>query len=171
MAAGTTFAAEPDTPPSAPIIASATPTHPRYRQVTVTPTKTSIYIGSVTLTMPPFTRTNGEYATTYTAKVFPYFFANEQGQLWIEFSDEQLGQLERGERVFLKGRARNAQGNERRVEGQATPDDIASGKVKVRVFVSRTIELIFNTTYRFTGETAPAPETPAATAKPTAQVQ
>jgi hypothetical protein len=40
-------------------------------------------------------------------------------------------------------------GVERRVEGKATPVDATSGKIKVRVFVSKRIELIFNTTYRF----------------------
>ena len=40
-------------------------------------------------------------------------------------------------------------GAERRLEGTATPTDATSGKLKVRVFVSKRIELIFNTTYRF----------------------
>ena len=37
--------------------------------------------------------------------------------------------------------------------GIATPADARSGKIKVRVFVSKRIELIFNTSYRF-GEKA-----------------
>ena len=37
------------------------------------------------------------------------------------------------------------------VVNAATPADAAGGKIKVRVFVTQKIELIFNTTYRFTG--------------------
>ncbi len=121
----------------------------RYATVTVETAKTSIYVGSVTLTMPVFTRQAGTYATTYAARVFPYFFYNEKGQLWIDVSDENLRGLERGETVNFTGHARSADGEERRVEGRAVPADALSGKLKVRVFVSKRIELIFNTTYRF----------------------
>jgi hypothetical protein len=128
------------------------PLNPRYRRVEVTPTRTSIYIGTVSLTLPPLVRRNNEYATTYEAKVFPFFFYNETGRLWIECSDDQLRQLERGERVSFQGRARRADGKEHRVEGTVSPADGTSGKVKVRVFATASVELIFNTTYRFTGE-------------------
>jgi hypothetical protein len=60
--------------------------------------------------------------------------------------------LERGERVSFQGRAQRADGSEHRVEGTVTPGDATSGKVKVRVFATASVELIFNTTYRFTGE-------------------
>ena len=132
--------------------AAAGPLSPRYRRVEVTPTKTSIYIGTVSLVLPPLERRQGEYTTTYEAKVFPFFFYNETGRRWIECSDEQLRQLERGERISFQGRAQRTDGNEHRVEGTVTPADVSSGKVKVRVFATRSIELIFNTTYRFTGE-------------------
>lgn len=120
-----------------------------YERVTIAPTKTSIYIGTVAMTMPTFHRADGRYTAPYTAKVFPYFFYNEQGHLAIEMSDEQLRRLERGETVEFQGRARNESAEERRVEGRATPIDTTTGKLKVRVFVSRRVELIFNTTYRF----------------------
>ena len=121
----------------------------RYATVTVETAKTSIYVGSVTLTMPVFTRQAGTYATTYAAKVFPYFFYNEKGRLWIDVSDENLRTLERGETVSFTGHARSDGGEERRVEGRAVPADAVSGKIKVRVFVAKRIELIFNATYRF----------------------
>ena len=85
----------------------------------------------------------------YVAKVFPYFFYNENGRLWIHFPDEDLRRLEHGETVPFTGRALNDDGEERRVEGRIVPADASSGKIKVRVFVSKRIELIFNTTYRF----------------------
>ena len=128
------------------------PLNPRYRRVEVAPTKTSIYVGTVSLTLPPLERRKDGYTTTYEAKVFPFFFYNETGRLWIEFSDEQLRRLERGERVSFQGHAQRADGSEHRVEGSVTPADVMSGKVKVRVFATMSVELIFNTTYRFTGK-------------------
>lgn len=123
-----------------------------YDRVEIAPTKTSIYIGSVSMTMPPFTRAaGGAYESTYVAKVFPFFFNSEHGRLSVEFSDEALRKLERGERVAFTGRAVATSGDERRIEGHATPaaPGAPTGKIKVRVFVSRSVELIFNTTYAF----------------------
>jgi hypothetical protein len=120
-----------------------------FDRVTIAPTNTSIYIGTVAMTMPAFERNNGVYHSSYVAKVFPYFFSNEKGALAITLSDESLRKLERGETVEFSGRAVNTDGEERRVEGKATPADALSGKIKVRVFVSKRIELIFNTSYRF----------------------
>lgn len=122
-----------------------------YSRLTVEPGKTSIYIGNVTITMTPFRRDQGVFAADYRAKVFPYFFANEHGWLRVEFSEEQLARLERGERVPFSGQAENSEKEPRRIEGHATPDAPGAkhGKIKVRVFVTKKIELIFNTTYRF----------------------
>ena len=123
-----------------------------FNQVTIAPTKTSIYIGTVAMTMPTFVRKHGAYESSYAAKVFPYFFSNEKGTLAITLSDESLRKLERGEPVEFSGRAQNTDGEERRIEGKAMPDEGAGGlrgKIKVRVFVSKRIELIFNTSYRF----------------------
>jgi hypothetical protein len=135
-------------PPSS----SGPPSGERFDQVTVDPTKTSIYVGSVSLTMPPFLRHGGVYTSEYKATVFPLFFYNERGRIAIEFPDESLQRLERGEVVYFKGHAINADGEERRVEGRAVPEGPATdrGKIKVRVWVGK-IELIFNTLYRFTG--------------------
>ena len=120
-----------------------------YAQVEVSPSKTSIYIGMVSLVTPPLVRKAGSYETSYRAKVFPYFFYNEAGGLSIDVSDEQLRTLARGEPIEFTGRGVREDGAERRVEGKATPTDARSGKLKMRVFVSKKVELIFNTTYRF----------------------
>lgn len=120
-----------------------------YERVDIAPTRTSIYIGTVSMTLPTLQRANGTYSANYVAKVFPYFFYNEKGTLSIDVSDEALRKLERGEPIEFTGRAQNTAGEERRVEGKATPADPKSGKLKVRVFVSKKVELIFNTTYRF----------------------
>ena len=121
----------------------------RYEQVAVEPARTSIYIGTVSLTIPALARKDGVYESRYSATVFPFFFYNEQGRLSIEISDEMLRRVERGESVEFKGRGVRDDGAERRIEGKATPVDAAGGKLKVRVFYSKRIELIFNTTYRF----------------------
>jgi hypothetical protein len=120
----------------------------RYDRFTVEPAETSIYIGSVSLTMPAFVREGGFFSATYAARVFPFFFYNEKGRIWIDYSEESLRRLEQGETVSFTGHARNDSGEERRIEGRAQPVDASSGKIKVRIFVSKHIELIFNTTYR-----------------------
>ena len=127
--------------------AESSPT--RFDQVTVAPAKTSIYIGTVTMTMPAFVRKNGTYESSYAARVFPFFFSNEQGRVVIELPDDALRQLERGETISFHGRGVRDDGAGRRLEGTATPIDAVSGKLKVRVSVSKRLELIFNTTYRF----------------------
>lgn len=128
---------------------SAKAVPPGYETVVVDPVKTSIYVGNVALTMTPFHAGGGRYSADYRAKVFPYFFSNEHGSLWITFSDDDLARLARGERVNFTGRAENTDKEERRIEGFATPSDAKHGKIKVKVFVSKKIELIFNTLYRF----------------------
>jgi hypothetical protein len=119
----------------------------RYDRVEIAPTKTSIYVGTVSMTMPAFTRTAGAYESSYAAKVFPWFFQSETGRLRVAVTDE----MERGERVEISGLAVATNGDERRLEGHATPDGpgAPTGKIKLRVFVSKRIELVFNTTYRF----------------------
>lgn len=127
----------------------AEPALAHYDRVDIAPTRTSIYIGTVTMTMPSFTRKSGVYESTYAAKVFPYFFYNEKGRLLIEISDDALRKLAQGEAIEFKGRGVRDTGEERRVEGKATPTDAAGGKITVRVFVTKRLALDFNTTYRF----------------------
>lgn len=121
-----------------------------FNRIEIATTKTSIYVGSVTMTMPTFSREGATYQSTYHAKVFPYFFSSEKGRITINATDEMLRRLERGESVEFTGHGVSTDGDERRIEGRAVPTDALSGKIKVRVFVSQKIQLIFNTTYRFT---------------------
>jgi hypothetical protein len=116
------------------------------RRAEVEPAWTSIYVGAVTLRTSTFTR---DAAGAYTARVIPYFPANEAGTLSITVPDADLARLLAGEAVDFRGSARNAQGEERIVTGRATPVDAHHGQLKVRVRVSPRIELIFNTTYLF----------------------
>lgn len=147
MAAGLTgLAAAPPSPPAS--------ISRRYEEVTVEPARTSIYIASVSLVLHPFTRHDGVYTTDYAAKVIPFIFFNERGTISIDFSDAQLQQIERGETVDFKGRGSNSGGAIRRVEGRVVPDAPGGshGRIKVRVWVTKKIELIFNTAYRLTGK-------------------
>jgi hypothetical protein len=135
---------------SAPLRCAEPVAAPDFRRVEVKPTWTSIYIGTVSLQMPPFARTAaGEFESTYSARVLPYFFYNETGRIGIRVSAAALRQLARGETIEFSGHAVNHAGEERPIEGRATPADATSGRLKVRVRVSPRIELIFNTTYRF----------------------
>ncbi len=143
MLAVTAGGASADDGPSLP--------HPRFAEATVDTVKTSIYVGSVTLRMPPFKRNGDVYESTYQARVFPYFFYNENGRIAITLSDEELERIGNGETVYFNGHAEDTSGEPRRIEGRVVPDDDRSGKIKVRVWVSKNIELIFNSTYRFTG--------------------
>ena len=119
-------------------------------QAEVAPAWTSIYVGAVTLRTTEFTRgTDGTFSATYTARVIPYFPANEAGVIAITVPDADLVRLLAGEAVDFTGSARNGRGEERAVSGRATPDDARQGRLKVRVRVSPRIELIFNTAYRF----------------------
>ena len=135
--------------PSAP---AAAPSH--CAEVKVDPSDTSIYVGSVSLSIRPLTRSNGVYRSDYTAKVFPYFFFSEHGTISIDVSDDLLRRIERGEAVDFTGHANNSEGKERRIEGQAVPAAAGAdhGKMKVRVWVGKHLELVFNTVYRFTGK-------------------
>ena len=116
----------------------------------VEPAWTSIYVGAVTLRTTEFVRgTKGAFHATYTARVIPYFPANEAGAIAIVVPDADLIRLQAGEPVDFQGSARNEHGEDRTVSGRATPVDAHHGRLKVRVRVSPRIELIFNTTYRF----------------------
>ncbi|HWZ94145.1 MAG TPA: hypothetical protein VNW30_03040 [Opitutaceae bacterium] len=128
-----------------------TPPNALYNKAEVEPVKTSIYIGYVKLTAPVFTRTPAGYVSAYDASVFPFFFMGEHGQMTIEASDDDLRRLALGETVQFKGQAESSDGATRHVEGRAVPQDATRGKLKVRVFVSKRIQLIFNTTYHFVG--------------------
>jgi hypothetical protein len=124
--------------------ATATP----YDKITIETSSTSIFIGKVTLYLAPLIRQNGTFTAEYKAKVFPYFFMNEHGTFRIEVSDDDLSRLARGETVEFKGQGENGGREPRKITGRATPDDATHGKIKVRIFVTEKIQLIFNTTYR-----------------------
>jgi hypothetical protein len=109
------------------------------------------------MTMPPFVRKNIVYSSTYSAKVFPYFFYNEKGRIWMIVPDELLRQAAAGHPVDFVGHALSDSGEERRVQGRATPTGPTSGKIRVRVFVTRRISLNYDTTYELRGSPVARP--------------
>lgn len=116
--------------------------------VTVAPMKTSIYVGSVTLTTAVLKRSGDTFSTTYEAKVWPWFFWSETGRIAITLPQSQLEKLARGERVEFTGEAFNHKNKPRKVTGRADFINGGGGKIKVRISVDDT-EVIFNGTYRF----------------------
>jgi hypothetical protein len=133
----------------APGLSAAAPAVPTLLdRVLIAPMKTSIYVGSVTLTTAVFERSGSLLSSTYEARVFPWIFWSETGSIRISLADSQLAQLVRGERAEFSGDAENHRGKPRRVSGQATPDGPLSGRIKVRIQVDD-VELIFNGRYEF----------------------
>lgn len=131
-----------------PLQAETTPILTHWDRINVAPTKSSIYVGKVTLTLGVFERQGSTLAATYAAKVFPWFFWGETGHITIKLTDAELAHLAKGEKAEFTGEAVNQKNKTRLVTGHAQPVDAASGKFKVRVMADG-IELVFNSTYNF----------------------
>ncbi len=101
----------------------------------------------MSLTVDPLVLRAGSYESKYVASVFPYFFYNEKGSFAIAMPEESLLRVSRSEPVEFTGRAVSSDGEERRISGRAVPSDATHGRIKVRIYVSKRIALIFNTTY------------------------
>jgi hypothetical protein len=127
----------------------------RYAIVDIKPSVASLYIASVTMTMPPFTRKNTVFSSTYYARVFPYFFYSERGRIWIIVPEADLRRAARGQPVDFVGHALSDSGEERKVAGHAVPTGPTGGKIRVRVFVTRRISLNYDTTYELKGAAGP----------------
>ncbi len=136
-----------------PVFAAAAPTD----EATVTPAKATVYLGTMTLALTPLKRTGTRFESTYTAQFFPLVFFGEQGRFWIEASDLDLARVAKGETVSFTGEAESTDHEKHRVTGRITPKDATSGSIHVRVFVTATAAIPFDSTYRFTG--APAVST------------
>jgi hypothetical protein len=123
-------------------------------RVIVPPLKTSIYVGSVTLTAAPFVRHGGEFHSTYEARVRPWFFWNETGQITIRLAGAELARLAQGQTVEFTGEATNHKGRPRSVSGRAQPESPVAGRIKVRISADG-IELVFNGSYAFAEQKEP----------------
>ncbi len=129
--------------------AAAEPLPPGAARVVVAPMKTSIYVGSVTLITADFVQQGDVFSSTYEAKVRPWFFWGETGQITIKLPAEDLTRLALGQTVEFTGEATNQRNKPRSVTGRAQPGGPLSGKIKVRIMADG-VELIFNGTYHLT---------------------
>ena len=107
----------------------------------------------ITLITNPMRRTTHGYESTYSVKVFPFFFFNETGSIRIDLEPGALDLLGAGEVISFTGEAVNQSNNSRMIKGRAFPAELLSGRIRLVVKVGG-IELIFNTTYRFVGDEA-----------------
>ena len=117
-------------------------------RISLSPMKTSIYVGSVKLITGVFARQGSTLSTAYEARVVPWFFWSETGRITITLTDADLANLAKGQTAEFTGDAINQKNKPRKITGRAQPADASSGKIKVRVMADG-IELIFNGTYQF----------------------
>ncbi len=139
---------------TAVVCCAAIPPAVAWNRVEIGPMKTSIYIGSVTLTTGTLQRDGATLSASYDAKVFPWFFWGETGRIVIQLTDATYAGLARGEVVDFNGHAQNQKGKPREVTGRVYPAGPNSGKIKVRIHVDD-LELIFNGTYTLSTQPAP----------------
>ncbi len=132
---------------------------PEWNRVQIDPMKTSIYVGNVTLTTTPFKRDGNSFTATYVAKVFPWFFWGESGQISINIAETDLQKLQQGERCEFTGEAFNHKQKPRKISGYADPATAQNGRTKVRIGVDD-LELIFNGPYTLSTFTKQAETTP-----------
>jgi len=118
--------------------------------------RTSIYIGSVTLTVSPLERIDGsfDYSADYEARVIPWLFWNESGTITLSPSEADIGRLIEGETIEITGNATNHRGKPRSVSARIQPEDADAGTIKVRIDAGGT-KLIFNGSYRFAWSEVP----------------
>jgi hypothetical protein len=119
-----------------------------YSSVDVAPVSTWAYVANVTLAVGRFVRHGDTFTSTYSARVFPYFFYNEQGSLKIKVPDAVLREFAAGRPFDFAGSAVRSDGKERPVDGRVAPIDASSGRIRVRLFYTRRLVLVFTTTYR-----------------------
>jgi hypothetical protein len=124
----------------------------RFAAIEAAPVTTFIYVGTVRLSAGTFHRESGGYLANYAAKVFPYFFYNEHGRLWIDFSDADLARIAAGKPVDFTGRGIRSDGVIRPIDGCVTPTGDDGGRIHVRIHVGRHLVLAFESTYRLAGQ-------------------
>ncbi len=139
--------------------AQSDPVLTSWDRVVIAPMKTSIYVGSVTLSTEVLVRSGSTLSSSYEAKVRPWFFWGETGNITIKLPVTDLTRLALGQTVEFTGEAANHKNKPRTVTGRAQPAGPTSGKIKVRIMADG-IELIFNGTYQLmAGEAVKPPST------------
>lgn len=117
-------------------------------KVAVPPMRTSIYVGSVTLSVTEFERSSGSlyYSAEYHARVIPWWFWTESGTITLKPTEDAIEQLLAGETIEVDGEATNHHGKPRTVSARIRPSDDGAGTIKVRIDAGGT-KLVFDGSY------------------------
>ena len=129
------------------------------RNLRIAPSTTAVAGGKATLTIGLLQRTNGIYRGTYKMTVNPYFFKNENGQLAINVSNQNLADAAAGKTVAVTGTAQESGrgGVTRRIDAVATPAAEGDhGSLKLWFLVDQR-KMVFETTYHFADRPAATP--------------
>jgi hypothetical protein len=120
-------------------------------QAEIAPSTASVLLAAVSLAVPTLTHSHAEFVSSYAVTVFPFFFFNEQGRFHVLLPDADLTRLNQGQAIDFTGQAVRDDGAGRLVQGHAVPSGPNDGQVKIRVYYTKHIVLVFNTTYHLIG--------------------
>ncbi len=123
----------------------------RYKTIEVKDSKTKIPATRIKLNVASLKRTDYGYSSTYSVKVFPFFFFNEHGSIEITLKEDSIEKIDAGETVSFAGHAVNHRGSKRKITGEAVPGNTNSGDLQIIIRASG-INLTFNTSYLLTGD-------------------
>jgi hypothetical protein len=125
-------------------------------EVMVDPATTRAIGQKITLTVEPLQLADGVFSSAYAARVSPFRFFSESGQIRIEAGPEQLAALLAGEPVSFRGEAVNRSQARRRVSGEAIRQGPDGGELRLAIRASG-IDLVFHSRFTFAvGERDPA---------------
>ena len=114
----------------------------------IAPSASRLAGGTAELVVGTLSRDAFEYVGDYRIKVFPYFFKNESGRLFIKVSDPALRRMVQGQVTGFSGHAEtNGSGLTRKITAQAMPSASGQGALTFTV-ATENGPLVFNTSYR-----------------------
>ena len=114
----------------------------------IAPSSSKLAGGTAKLAAGPLNRDGSLYVGDYRIKVFPYFFKNESGRLFIKVSEVALQRMTHGLTAKFVGHARtNVSGLTRGVTAKAMPSANDHGALTFTVATDHG-PLVFNTSYR-----------------------
>lgn len=145
--AAASIAAQPAIIPSQAVVGGKAAMK-RFARVEVPPLRSSFFLGIVSLVPGVFERTGASYHAAYRASILGFFY-REHGTVEIDIADDSLLSLKPGTRLAFTGRAKANDGGVRRISGFAEANDAASGRIQIRIAVTKSIELSFVGPYRF----------------------
>ena len=114
----------------------------------IAPSSSNLAGGTAKLAAGPLNRDGSLYVGVYRIKVFPYFFKNESGRLFIKVPEGALQRMTHGLPAKFEGHARtNVSGLTRGITAQAMPSTNDHGALTFTVATDNG-PLVFNTSYR-----------------------